>query len=108
MPARAMFLTFFVKLWEVRSHCAVRTPRSVVAIEGGAYQRPVMSWVPSDQVGWGEQAAVNPEREVMQRVHKWHAAGGDAVDEQAKNSEEYPIADENRDEERGRGAADAG
>ena len=26
MPARAMFLTFLVKLWEVRSHCAVRTP----------------------------------------------------------------------------------
>ena len=36
----------------------------------------------------------------MQRVHERHAAGGDAVAGDGHKAQEYPIADENRDEER--------
>ena len=99
-PARAMFLTFFVKLWEVRSHCAVSTPEQCGrdggqrAAEAGDVVRSV------GKMGGGEQAAVDPECEVMQRVHKWNAVGGNAVAGYGHKAQQYPVADQNCDEQR--------
>ena len=51
-------------------------------------------------MGGGEQAAIHPEREVVQRVHERHAAGGDAVTGDGDKAEKYPVADQDGDKER--------